>query len=237
MKKTIHLNCKYKSRRQAVKMKGKNQCVMSKLSLLQSDSISDFYLKENESFDFELFKEALYLMKGTHNFSNFSKTKGLYKYKTVNGEKYVAIPRTVEERTREVKNVEVILQPSPLSSTIYPLYSENDVKFIDVVIEGQSFLHNQVRRMIGLALAVSTQRVKLDFVSTLLNDPDHGWDGKVTPAPAKGLYLAKVNYKEEALKYATDDYEVMKGLEKVPYDPDFVFKGENEVKSNVCDES
>ena len=88
-----------------------------------------------------------------------------------------------------------------------------------------------------MALAVSTQRVKLDFVSTLLNDPDHGWDGKVTPAPAKGLYLAKVNYKEEALKYATDDYEVMKGLEKVPYDPDFVFKGENEVKSNVCDES
>jgi len=215
----------------------RNACVMSKLSLLERDSIFEFALKENQSFDFQLFKEALYLMKGTFNFSNFSKIQGLFKYKTVNGEKYVAIPRTVEERTREVKNIEVNLQNPPLSATIYPLYSENDINFIDVIIEGQSFLHNQVRRMIGLALAVATQKVDIEFVSKLLNNPDHGWDGKVTPAPARGLYLARVNYKEEALTSATDNSKVMEQLEKVSYDPDFNFKGERGENVTVCDKT
>ena len=191
----------------------------------------DYYLKDEQTFCLDLFKETLKLMEGTHNFSNFSKTQGLFKYKTVNGEKYVKFARTEQERTRTVNSIEIVERPPPLPPSVYPLYGGNSVQFLDVVIHGQSFLHNQVRRMVGAALTVAIGKISIDNVKLLLDNPDIGWNNKITPAPARGLYLAKVEYNPEALTLATDNYEDMLNLEKVIYNPEY----DQDDTEEVCD--
>ena len=51
-------------------------------------------------------------------------------------------------------------------------YSQH-LAFYDVVLTGQSFLYNQVRRMVGAALAVATGRMDLQ-ASTTINHPSSG---------------------------------------------------------------
>ena len=229
-----------RGRRRSQGFIARNQCVLSKLSLMESDKIFDLNLKPGQKFDLDLFTRTLKLMEGTHNFSNFSKIQGLFKYKTVNGQKYTPIPRTIEERTRTISSVEVSEQPSPLPTSIYPLYNDNGVRFIDVVIHGQSFLHNQVRRMVGAAIAVATNKRNIEHIEELVNNPDKGWDNNITPAQPRGLYLAHVSYKPGALDQATDIYEEVMQLEKVLYDPSIdkeCCDNEEEipVAKNVCD--
>ena len=196
----------------------RNQCVGNIMSLSEEEKIYNHHLKEGQSFNLQLFKEALQMMEGTHNFSNFSKALGLFKFKTVNGQRYTKIPRTEDEKIRVINCIEVIQRPPPLPESIFPLYHDNNVLFIDVVIKGQSFLYNQVRRMVGTALAVATGKCDLGYVSKLLSDPDKGWDGGlITPAGARGLYLARVDYKPGALDLATEVMEEMLALEKVVY--------------------
>ena len=132
-----------------------NMCITTKMSIEEDGSIFDYHLKPDQSFDIDLFKRTLSLMEGTHNFSNFSKTQGLFKYRTVNGERYVPIPRTEQERTRTVKHIEVLEKAPPLPASVYPMYE--GVKFIDVVIHGQSFLHNQadIKRCVTMQCYVS----------------------------------------------------------------------------------
>ena len=207
------------NRKKAEHLKHLNACVMSRLSALESNLMFDYYLKDEQTFCLDLFKETLKLMEGTHNFSNFSKTQGLFKYKTVNGEKYVKFARTEQERTRTVNSIEIVERPPPLPPSVYPLYGGNSVQFLDVVIHGQSFLHNQVRRMVGAALAVATLRVPLSQVEDLLKNPDSGWHQAISPAKSEGLYLARVDYKKEALELATEDSQELLELSKITYDP------------------
>ena len=160
------------------------------------------------------------MMEGTHNFSNFSKALGLFKFKTVDGQRYTKIPRTEDEKIRVINQIDVIEQPPPLPESVFPLYHDNNVLFLDIVIKGESFLYNQVRRMVGAALAVATGKCDLGYVEELVSDPDKGWDGgKITPAGARGLYLARVEYKPGVLDTATEITEEMLKLEKVVYDP------------------
>ena len=222
-----------KRRRKDHVLSVRNHCVMSRLSLLENQNIFDFNLKPDESFNTELFEKTLKLMEGTHNFSNFSKTQGLFKYKTVDGKRYTPVPRTVDERTRTISKIEVFNRGSPLPSSVYPVYSDNDVKFLDVVVQGQSFLHNQIRRMIGAALAVATDKVSLALINDLLNNPDRGWDPSLTPAQSRGLYLARVEYAPETLALATDKYEDMIKLDKIAYDPSM--DGDRELEES-CDD-
>ena len=183
--------------------------------------MSDCHLREGETFDLDLFKATLKLMEGKHNFSSFTKAQGLFKYKTVEGERYVRVARTEEERTRTVRSIEIIERPPPLPLSVYPVYGTDQVHLLDVVIHGQSFLHNQVRRMVGAAMAVARGVVSLDDVKLLLSQPDSGWSQKISPARSEGLFLARVEYKKDSLELATEDYNEMVELSKVTYIPSF----------------
>ena len=209
------------NRKQASHYRELNTCVNSKLSALERGFTSDWYLKDGETFDFDLFKATLKLMEGKHNFSNFTKAQGLFKYQTVGGERYVRTARSEEERTRTVRSIEVSERAPPLPLSVYPVYGTEQVQLIDVVIQGQSFLHNQVRRMVGAAMAVARGLVSLDDVQLLLSQPDTGWNQKIAPARSEGLFLAKVEYKKESLELATEDYNKMVDLSKVTYKPSF----------------
>ena len=198
----------------------RNKCVGHMMSISESDKVYNHHLRKGESFNLKLFKECLKMMEGTHNFSNFSKAMGLFKFKTVDGKRYTKVPRTEDEKIRVINLIDIIERPAPLPESVFPLYQDNDVLFLDIVIRGESFLYNQVRRMVGAALAVAVGRGDLGYVSELISDPDKGWDGGlITPAGARGLYLARVEYKPGALDRATEVMEEMLRLEKVEFDP------------------
>ena len=73
--------------------------------------------------------------------------------------------------------------------------------------------------MVGAAISVATARCELELVREMLSNPELGWPGgKITPAQPRGLFLARVEYRPEAMELATDDYEKMYKLEKVNYD-------------------
>ena len=73
--------------------------------------------------------------------------------------------------------------------------------------------------MVGAAISVATARCELELVREMLTNPELGWPGgKITPAQPRGLFLARVEYRPEAMELATDDYEKMYKLEKVNYD-------------------
>ena len=73
--------------------------------------------------------------------------------------------------------------------------------------------------MVGAAISVATARCELELVREMLINPELGWPGgKMTPAQPRGLFLARVEYRPEAMELATDDYEKMYKLEKVNYD-------------------
>merc|ERR1711874_865379 len=80
-------------------------------------------------------------------------------------------------------------------------------------VQGQSFLHNQIRRMVGVAVAIAMGKVDLGLVDRLLNQSD--WDPVCSPCSPDGLYLAQVEYAPEALANATDCFVEMLDLEKI----------------------
>jgi len=109
----------------------------------QFDSGSDFNV--------HLFKEALTKMEGKHNFTSFARSQGRKRYWKQDGV-YNSKPRTVEELTKTVLSIQVEEPSPPISASVYPPYSQ--IKFLDVTVEGESFLHNQIRRMVGVAVGL-----------------------------------------------------------------------------------
>ena len=123
---------------------------------------------------------------------------------------YNSKPRTVEELTKTVLSIQVEEPSPPISATVYPPYSQVQgdllfrsnlsnysqriyiywnliqIKFLDVTVEGESFLHNQVlstlwksiwylltnlfqsffqiRRMVGVAVGIALGRADLGLV-------------------------------------------------------------------------
>jgi len=201
-------------RKLAILRKQEGKTVPPFLSPMEEGRYCELRNREGEIFDLELFKEALTIMKGVHNFSNFSKMSGHFRYFVVDG-KRVEIPKTPDQMTKEVTKIEVISQPPPLPPSIYPNYGVSGAHFLDVVIEGRSFLHNQIRRMIGAAICVANGRIPLEKVVELLQDPKLGWDSKLFICPPSGLYLADIEYKEGALDQSCESIHEMGELQKV----------------------
>jgi tRNA pseudouridine38-40 synthase len=64
---------------------------------------------------------------------------------------------------------------------------------IRIVIKGDSFLHFQIRRMVGYALGVARRGdLSLDFIQDMLDNPDPQQQG--TKADGRGLCLKEVRY-------------------------------------------
>lgn len=63
---------------------------------------------------------------------------------------------------------------------------------IDFIVEAKSFLHHQVRNMVGTLKMVGNHQIKPEDIKTILEAKDRRKSGP--NAPACGLYLSKVEY-------------------------------------------
>ena len=59
-------------------------------------------------------------------------------------------------------------------------------------VEGDGFLYNMVRIMVGTLLFVAQGKIKQGELKDIINSCDRNKAGKT--APPQGLYLNKVNY-------------------------------------------
>lgn len=72
----------------------------------------------------------------------------------------------------------------------------------DIRISGRSFLYRQVRRMVGVILAVAQNRLRQRDAYEMLTIPSmHSWCPQASAAPAFGLYLTRVDYDEQDKRF------------------------------------
>ncbi|MDR1289493.1 MAG: tRNA pseudouridine(38-40) synthase TruA [Holosporales bacterium] len=65
-------------------------------------------------------------------------------------------------------------------------------QFISISVSARSFLHNQVRIMVGTLKMIGAKELEPEFIKFLLEDGDRRKAGPT--APAHGLYLRKIDY-------------------------------------------
>lgn len=74
----------------------------------------------------------------------------------------------------------------------------NSYDYWEIEIRAKSFLYKQVRRIVGTLLALGCGRIDEKSVYQMLTIPSkNSWDHRVLLAPACGLYLCRVHYRED----------------------------------------
>lgn len=138
----------------------------------QLDSIYAYRIPNERK---ELLERLLKQFEGTHKFHNYTKQM---KSKDKNSQRYMM----------EVK---------VLDYTVY-----DGIEFARVFLKGQSFLYNQIRKMMGACFMVMHYGLPEGFIKNSLKDNDVN----VPTAPGEGLMLNRVAYdryneKQRDLKY------------------------------------
>lgn len=129
-------------------------------------------------FNLQQAAEACTLFEGTKNFATFCHGLGRLRpdYPTTRKLDYLTIkPGT------------------PLFNPAYdPLYE--GIAFYEVHTKSNAFMYRQVRRMVSVLIAVAQNRMTLDEVRLLFEQPGV-WNSKASTVPPHGLYLVDVKYK------------------------------------------
>lgn len=83
--------------------------------------------------------------------------------------------------------------------TIKDISIEKKGDNIEFIIEGNSFLRYMVRIMVGTLLQIGSGKIQIDELSTIIEGKRRKYAGMT--APAHGLYLEKVFYREKYLDF------------------------------------
>lgn len=84
--------------------------------------------------------------------------------------------------------------------TVQPIAYDENVQYWDIFINAQSFLYRQIRRMMGAWIAAAVGRITTRDLYEMLTIPSRHLHGsRITTAPASGLYLADIEFREKCL--------------------------------------
>lgn len=117
-----------------------------------------------EALDIEAMRKAAEHIVGTHDFACFQ---------TAGGNPVETTVRTVTKLTIDKEN-------------------NDDGEFVIVKIEGDGFLYNMVRIIVGTLVDVGLKKKQADELKAIIESKDRGNAGKT--APASGLYLDEIFY-------------------------------------------
>ncbi|XP_068200309.1 tRNA pseudouridine synthase A [Palaemon carinicauda] len=136
-------------------------------------------------FDIEQFVSGCRLLQGSHNFTTFMSSPSKTSF-PVNPNRCLDSITVTEGR--------------PFFDPVYNQLYEN-LQLWDVKFSAPSFLHNQVRRIVGALIAVAHGKISLDCIQAMLDNPDpQNWNPRATLVPACGLYLLQVRYPPEVFE-------------------------------------
>lgn len=137
------------------------------------------------NFDIEKFKEGAKYFAGYHDFTTFKRFDKLQQHK---------------HNRRTIYSIEV--KPGRPTVTSYTHSQESIFDYWDIEIKGRSFVHNQIRRMIGTLISVATGKLPAEEIKVMLQVPSkHSWHPFIQNCPPDGLYLCNVEYNPEDLIY------------------------------------
>ena len=163
-----------------------------------------FITELKTSFDPVKAEECLSLFEGYNNFYPLAPQEARkHRWKNTDGsyniKDYYFGPQDFD---KEIKSISLSkLQPRNMGPI--PVYDLFD--FYQINITGPSFFRFQIRRMVALMIAVASNKMDLEFVSEMLDDPSTKWPSWLEMPEANGLYLAEVKYPKTFFKGATDE--------------------------------
>jgi len=97
---------------------------------------------------------------------------------------------------------------------IYDMSVKKEGNILIFTVVGKSFLWNMVRKMITAILKIATGEFEVDIIEKLFQPVELRQEIRLTPAPANGLILSDMQYKN--IKFKEYDYAKEK-LIKVLY--------------------
>ncbi|XP_019736804.1 tRNA pseudouridine synthase-like 1 isoform X1 [Hippocampus comes] len=129
--------------------------------------------------DVEAMREAAAMLVGTHDFSSF---------RAVNSD----MPFRNPVKTLDVASI----QPG---RAFVCEHFHREIPFWELTFQSKSFLYKQVRRMTGALVAVGQGRISLTKLKDILESRDSLAYPHNVVAPARGLFLTRVDYRESDL--------------------------------------
>lgn len=128
--------------------------------------------------DFQKVTAAIRLFEGAHDFTTF--TKNLLRMPWKN-------PCRVIEAFKfyPLTNSNFVNDPQYINISLWEFY-----------IKSTSFLHHQIRKLVGTALSVGFGNISLSDVEFMLKEPDPDNWKKCKLVPSGGLYLSNIHYNE-----------------------------------------
>lgn len=88
--------------------------------------------------------------------------------------------------------------------TVQPFEHRDNIDYWNIIVNAQSFVYRQIRRVVGTLVAVAkgiiTQR---DLYEMLTIPSQNSFSNKIMVAPAHGLYLADIEFREMCLTHET----------------------------------
>ncbi|XP_068598268.1 tRNA pseudouridine synthase-like 1 [Brachionichthys hirsutus] len=141
----------------------------------------------NTELDVGAMREAAALLVGLHDFSSFRAVSSDLAFK--NPVKILDVAR---------------IQPG---CSFVQTHFYRDIPFLELTFKSRSFLYKQVRRMTGALVAVGQGRISVPRVKEILEAKDSLAFPQGLAAPARGLFLTRVVYKETDLQVSSQASE------------------------------
>lgn len=80
--------------------------------------------------------------------------------------------------------------------TIYPFEHSGKVEYYDITVNAPSFLYRQIRKIVGVLIAVAKGKMSKRDVYEMLTIPSKYTQYKGITAPSHGLYLTDIEFTE-----------------------------------------
>lgn len=147
--------------------------------------MKSLYTHSNTNFCIERARECAQLFHGVHDFRTFM------------GAAQQGCER--DHPTFSLRSISHIsIEPAqPACNQFHQSIASGCYDYWNINVTGRSFLYRQVRRMVGVILAVAQDRLRLRDAYEMLTVPSmQSWCPQASAAPAYGLYLVRVAYDE-----------------------------------------
>ncbi|KAK2862346.1 hypothetical protein Q5P01_001879 [Channa striata] len=153
---------------------------ISRYSQLPLTECSLCWSLRNVELDVGAMREAAAMLVGTHDFSSFRAVSTDMPFKN------------------PVKTMDVLdVQPG---SSFAHVHFHREIPFLELTFRSRSFLYRQVRRMTGALVAVGSGELSMLQLKDVLEARDSLAYPQGLTAPAQGLFLTRVDYREADLQ-------------------------------------
>lgn len=149
------------------------------------EEIDRCYFLQSSSFDIKRVQAAARMFIGVHDFRTFMSVS---RQKVCRDHPMFTVRKIDEINIRPGET-------RALSSNA--IQAAETYNYWDIEIRAKSFLYKQVRRIVGALIALGNGRIDERCLYQMLTVPSkNSWDHRVLLAPACGLYLCRVHYRE-----------------------------------------